>query len=42
MRIRNDEVSPLWPGSDVVDTLAFLKSTGIWHSLLRDAENWVE
>jgi SAM-dependent methyltransferase len=29
---------PLWMGADVVDTVAFLKSTGIWNSLLRDAD----
>ena len=29
---------PLWMGPDVVDTVAFLKSTGIWNSLLRDAD----
>jgi hypothetical protein len=29
---------PLWMGADVVDTTAFLKSTGIWSSLLRDAD----
>lgn len=29
---------PLWMGSDVVDTVAFLESTGIWNSLLRDAD----
>jgi SAM-dependent methyltransferase len=28
---------PLWMGPDVVGTVAFLKSTGIWNSLLRDA-----
>jgi SAM-dependent methyltransferase len=29
---------PLWMGPDVVDTMAFLKATGIWRSLLRDAD----
>jgi SAM-dependent methyltransferase len=29
---------PLWMGPDVVDTVAFLKSTGIWNSLLREAD----
>jgi hypothetical protein len=29
---------PLWIGTDVVDTIAFLESTGIWNSLLRDAD----
>ncbi len=29
---------PLWMGPDVVGTVAFLKSTGIWNSLLRDAD----
>jgi hypothetical protein len=29
---------PLWMGPDVVDTIAFLTSTGIWNSLLRDAD----
>ncbi len=29
---------PLWMGSDVVDTIAFLESTGIWNSMLRDAD----
>jgi SAM-dependent methyltransferase len=28
----------LWIGTDVVDTIAFLESTGIWNSLLRDAD----
>jgi SAM-dependent methyltransferase len=28
---------PLWMGPDVADTIAFLESTGIWNSLLRDA-----
>jgi SAM-dependent methyltransferase len=28
---------PLWMGSDVAGAIAFLKSTGIWNSLLRDA-----
>jgi SAM-dependent methyltransferase len=30
-------VEPLWMGPDVKDTVAFLQSTGIWNSLLRDA-----
>jgi hypothetical protein len=29
---------PLWMGADVVDTVAFLKATGIWNSLVRDAD----
>ena len=29
---------PLWMGPDVVDTVALFKSTGIWNSLLRDAD----
>jgi SAM-dependent methyltransferase len=29
---------PLWMGRDVVDTVAFLKATGIWHSVLGDAD----
>jgi SAM-dependent methyltransferase len=29
---------PLWMGTDVVDAVAFVKSTGFWNSLLRDAE----
>jgi SAM-dependent methyltransferase len=29
---------PLWMGPDVVGAVAFLKSTGIWNSLLRDAD----
>jgi SAM-dependent methyltransferase len=29
---------PLWMGSDVADTIAFLESNGIWSSLLRDAD----
>jgi hypothetical protein len=29
---------PLWMGPDVVDAIAFLESTGIWNSLLRDAD----
>jgi SAM-dependent methyltransferase len=29
---------PLWMGPDVVDTVAFLESTGIWNRLLRDAD----
>jgi SAM-dependent methyltransferase len=29
---------PLWMGPDVADTIAFLRSTGIWNSLLRDAD----
>ena len=28
---------PLWLGADVVDTLAFLTSTGIWTRPIRDA-----
>jgi SAM-dependent methyltransferase len=31
-------VEPLWMGPDVADTIAFLESTGIWNSLLRDAD----
>src|SRR5262245_23372210 len=29
---------PLWMGPDAADTVAFLKSTGIWNSLLRGAD----
>jgi SAM-dependent methyltransferase len=29
---------PLWMGRDVVHTIAFLKTTRIWNSLLRDAD----
>jgi len=29
---------PLWMGPDVVATVAFLKSTGIWNSLLPDVD----
>jgi SAM-dependent methyltransferase len=31
-------VEPLWIGRDVVDTIAFLESTGIWSFLLGDAD----
>jgi SAM-dependent methyltransferase len=31
--------APLWMGRDVVDTIAFLESTGIWNSLIRDADS---
>src|SRR5262245_5075482 len=30
--------APLWMGPDAADTVAFLKSTGIWNSLLRGAD----
>jgi len=29
---------PLWMGPDVADAIAFLKSTGMWNSVLRDAD----
>jgi SAM-dependent methyltransferase len=29
---------PLWMGADVVDAVAFFKSTGIWTRLIRDAD----
>lgn len=29
---------PLWMGADIVDAVAFVKSTGFWNALLRNAE----